>query len=105
MRNPAGSGTGADATMASIASTAVWVSASMALVPPYSGPSNLAAAVNPTKPASPRRQAGRDAAVASARSALDQEENVGRLDDKVAVISGASSGIGRATLELFGREG
>jgi 3-oxoacyl-[acyl-carrier protein] reductase len=30
---------------------------------------------------------------------------VGRLDDKVAVISGASSGIGRATMELFGREG
>src|SRR3954447_23674754 len=30
---------------------------------------------------------------------------MGRLDDKVAVISGASSGIGRATMELFGREG
>jgi NAD(P)-dependent dehydrogenase (short-subunit alcohol dehydrogenase family) len=30
---------------------------------------------------------------------------MGRLDDKVAVISGASSGIGRATFELFGREG
>jgi NAD(P)-dependent dehydrogenase (short-subunit alcohol dehydrogenase family) len=29
----------------------------------------------------------------------------GRLQDKVAVISGASSGIGRATMELFGREG
>jgi NAD(P)-dependent dehydrogenase (short-subunit alcohol dehydrogenase family) len=29
----------------------------------------------------------------------------GRLQDKVAVITGASSGIGRATLELFGREG
>jgi len=30
---------------------------------------------------------------------------MGRLDDKVAVISGASSGIGRATMELFGQEG
>ncbi len=29
----------------------------------------------------------------------------GRLQDKVAVITGASSGIGRATMELFGREG
>jgi NAD(P)-dependent dehydrogenase (short-subunit alcohol dehydrogenase family) len=28
-----------------------------------------------------------------------------RLQDKVAVITGASSGIGRATMELFGREG
>jgi NAD(P)-dependent dehydrogenase (short-subunit alcohol dehydrogenase family) len=28
-----------------------------------------------------------------------------RLHDKVAVITGASSGIGRATMELFGREG
>src|SRR4051812_49964457 len=34
-----------------------------------------------------------------------QEVSMGRLDDKVAVISGASSGIGRATMELFGREG
>ena len=37
----------------------------------------------------------------------DQPETAraGRLQDKVAVISGASSGIGRATFELFGREG
>jgi NAD(P)-dependent dehydrogenase (short-subunit alcohol dehydrogenase family) len=28
-----------------------------------------------------------------------------RLQDRVAVITGASSGIGRATMELFGREG
>jgi NAD(P)-dependent dehydrogenase (short-subunit alcohol dehydrogenase family) len=33
------------------------------------------------------------------------EENGGRLAGKVAVISGASSGIGRAAFELFGREG
>jgi NAD(P)-dependent dehydrogenase (short-subunit alcohol dehydrogenase family) len=30
---------------------------------------------------------------------------MGRLDDKVAVITGASSGIGRATMQVFGREG
>jgi len=30
---------------------------------------------------------------------------MGRLQDKVVVISGASSGIGRATMELFGSEG
>src|SRR3981189_1630493 len=29
----------------------------------------------------------------------------GRLRDKVAVISGASSGIGRQAMEIFGREG
>jgi NAD(P)-dependent dehydrogenase (short-subunit alcohol dehydrogenase family) len=34
-----------------------------------------------------------------------QTGRIGRLQDKVAVITGASSGIGRATLELFGREG
>src|SRR4051794_41907712 len=35
--------------MASIASTAVWVSASMALVPPRSGPTKLAAAAAPAR--------------------------------------------------------
>jgi meso-butanediol dehydrogenase / (S,S)-butanediol dehydrogenase / diacetyl reductase len=30
---------------------------------------------------------------------------MGRLDEKVAIITGASSGIGRATMERFGREG
>jgi NAD(P)-dependent dehydrogenase (short-subunit alcohol dehydrogenase family) len=33
------------------------------------------------------------------------EARVGRLEGKVAVISGASSGIGAATMRLFGREG
>jgi NAD(P)-dependent dehydrogenase (short-subunit alcohol dehydrogenase family) len=33
------------------------------------------------------------------------QDNGGRVAGKVAVITGASSGIGRATMELFGREG
>jgi NAD(P)-dependent dehydrogenase (short-subunit alcohol dehydrogenase family) len=33
------------------------------------------------------------------------EDNGGRVAGKVAVITGASSGIGRATMERFGREG
>jgi len=36
---------------------------------------------------------------------MSENSGNGRLAGKVAVISGASSGIGRATLELFGREG
>jgi NAD(P)-dependent dehydrogenase (short-subunit alcohol dehydrogenase family) len=36
---------------------------------------------------------------------MSQDSGSGRLAGKVAVISGASSGIGRATFELFGREG
>jgi NAD(P)-dependent dehydrogenase (short-subunit alcohol dehydrogenase family) len=34
-----------------------------------------------------------------------QPASAGRLRDKVAVISGASSGIGRQAMEIFGREG
>lgn len=30
---------------------------------------------------------------------------MGRLDDKVCIITGAGNGIGRATFERFGREG
>jgi NAD(P)-dependent dehydrogenase (short-subunit alcohol dehydrogenase family) len=36
---------------------------------------------------------------------LSEQSGSGRLAGKVAVISGASSGIGRAAFELFGREG
>jgi meso-butanediol dehydrogenase / (S,S)-butanediol dehydrogenase / diacetyl reductase len=36
---------------------------------------------------------------------MSQEKGSGRLAGKVAVVSGASSGIGRAAFELFGREG
>jgi NAD(P)-dependent dehydrogenase (short-subunit alcohol dehydrogenase family) len=36
---------------------------------------------------------------------MSEQSGSGRLAGKVAVISGASSGIGRAAFELFGREG
>lgn len=36
---------------------------------------------------------------------MSEDSGNGRLAGKVAVISGASSGIGRASFELFGREG
>ena len=36
---------------------------------------------------------------------MSNDSGSGRVAGKVAVISGASSGIGRATFELFGREG
>jgi NAD(P)-dependent dehydrogenase (short-subunit alcohol dehydrogenase family) len=38
-------------------------------------------------------------------TASTQPASGGRLRDKVAIITGASSGIGRQTMELFGREG
>jgi len=37
--------------------------------------------------------------------ATESGRRAGRLQDKVAVVTGASSGIGKATMELFGREG
>src|SRR3954451_18337180 len=37
--------------------------------------------------------------------AAHEPTRAGRLQDKVVVITGASSGIGRATMEIFGREG
>lgn len=36
---------------------------------------------------------------------MSEQSGHGRMEGKVAVISGASSGIGRAAFELFGREG
>ena len=38
-------------------------------------------------------------------TAQSDEQRPGRLQDKVVIITGASSGIGRATMEIAGREG
>jgi NAD(P)-dependent dehydrogenase (short-subunit alcohol dehydrogenase family) len=49
---------------------------------------------------------GRTAAVPRGRrGAESEEETVGRVDGKVAVVTGAALGIGRATSELLAREG
>src|SRR5260370_7783258 len=34
-----------------------------------------------------------------------KEESMGRLDDKITIVTGATSGIGRRTVEIFAREG
>src|SRR5271156_1373713 len=41
----------------------------------------------------------------SARSPSAARNNVNRLKDKICIITGAGSGIGRASAEMFAREG